>query len=72
MTLIEAIAVIRDVVIIVFGLVTLVTVIFVGRAVLDLIQKYEALRADVETNVVNPVKRGLQLIGRAVRLGRPL
>ena len=72
MTIIEAIAVIRDVVVIVFGLVALVVLIVVGRATLDLIRKYEALRVDVETNVVRPLEKGLRWFARAVRLGRPL
>lgn len=60
----EAVAVIRDVVIIVGGIVVMVTVMVVGMAIMDFVRKAEDLRMDVQTGVVNPIRGGLLAIRR--------
>lgn len=64
--MIEAIQVIRDVVIILAGFIITAVVVIVGRAVLDLARKAEVLRVqavDLVSGVVNPIKGVLLAIG---------
>lgn len=68
--MLEAVQVIRDVVIILSAVIITCTVVIVGRVILGLARKVEDLRlfiVDVATGVANPIK-GVSLgIGRIIR-----
>ena len=68
--MIEAIGVVRDIVIILSAIIITVVVVIVGRMLLELSQKADDLRLFVEnlvTGVVNPIRGMLLAISRRHR-----
>lgn len=68
--MLEAIQVLRDIVIILAGIVITGMVVLVGRAVLDLVRRAEDLRlfvGDVASGVANPIKGVLLVMNRIAR-----
>lgn len=68
--MIESIAFVRDLVIILSGIIITITVLVVGVAFMDLVRKGEALCADVETSVISPIKAAWRVIRKAWLSGR--
>lgn len=71
--MLEAIQVLRDIVIILAGIVITGMVVLVGRAVLDLVRRAEDLRlfvGDVASGVANPIKGVLLVMNRIARRKR--
>ena len=65
--MIEAIQLIRDIVIILSAIIVAVVAVLVGRAILTLTRKAEGLRSFVEitvTSVINPLQGILRRLGR--------